>query len=268
MTSEIVEKYNIRAKKVNSLLCVGLDADMTKIPERFLKMDHPQFEFNKWIIEETYEHASAYKPNSAFYEARGDKGIQELKMTMEYLRSNHEDIFTILDAKRADIGNTNKGYVESIFDWLQFDAVTLNPYLSFEAISPFIDRKDKVSIILCRTSNPGSGEFQDLKINNKALWEIVAERAKELNGKTNNIMLVTGATYPEEIKKIREICGDMTFLVPGVGAQGAALSDFLPSGLNNEKMGLIINSARAIIFSENPKLEAEKTRDEINKFRF
>ena len=161
----ISEKFDTRAKKIKSLLCVGLDADMAKIPERFRAMKFPQFEFNKYIIEETHEYAAAYKPNSAFYEARGDHGIRELKMTSEYLKEKYPDIVRILDAKRGDIGNTNQGYVEFIFDWLDFDAVTIYPYLGLEAVQPFLDRKDKAVIILCRTSNPGAKDFQDLKIN-------------------------------------------------------------------------------------------------------
>ena len=133
----IIEKYNQRAKKINSLLCVGLDADFEKLPEKFKKLPNPQFEFNKWIIEETYEYVAAYKAISAFYEARGDQGTAELKMTMNYLIKNHPDIFTIFDAKRADIGNTNNGYITSIFDWLSFDAVTIHPYLGQEAMQPF-----------------------------------------------------------------------------------------------------------------------------------
>src|SRR3989338_4313050 len=128
-----VEKYNQRARKINSLLCVGLDSDFEKIPEKFKKEEFPQFEFNRWLIKETHEYAATFKLNSAFYEARGDKGIRELKMTMEYLIEKHPDIFTILDAKRADIGNTNNGYVTAIFNWLGFDAVTLHPYLGKEA---------------------------------------------------------------------------------------------------------------------------------------
>lgn len=261
------EKYNTRVEKINSLLCVGLDADYSRIPARFLDKEFPQFEFNKWIIDATHLHTSAYKPNSAFYEARGDQGLKELKMTMEYLIKNYPDIFTILDAKRADIGNTNKGYSESIFDWLGFDAVTVNPYLGFEAISPFLEREDKVSIILCKTSNPGSGEFQNLLINEKPLWQIVAEKVREVSKQNKNIMMVVGATYPEEMKAIREIAGDITFLVPGVGAQGGEVKDFLPHGLNSFGAGLIINSARGIIFSENPAKEAEKLKNEINLLR-
>ncbi|OGI67781.1 orotidine 5'-phosphate decarboxylase [Candidatus Nomurabacteria bacterium RIFCSPHIGHO2_01_FULL_42_15] len=269
----IIEKYNKRAREINSLLCVGLDADFAKIPERFLKLKFPQFEFNKWIIEETHEYASAYKPNSAFYEARGDQGIKELKMTMEYLNKNHPDIFTILDAKRADIGNTNNGYVTSIFDWMGFDAVTLHPYLGNEALLPFLERKDKVSIILCRTSNSGAGELQDLIVADpsttlraKPLWQIIAEQVSKNWNKNRNCMLVVGATYPEEMRKIRSIAPDMTFLVPGIGAQGGDLKSVLESGLDKEKLGLIINSSRGIIFSENPKEEAKKLYEEIRSY--
>ena len=263
----IINKYNKRAKKINSLLCIGLDSDFNKLPERFKKMEFPQFEFNKWIIEETHEYASAYKPNSAFYEARGDKGMRELKMTIEYLQENYPDIFTILDAKRADIGNTNSGYVEAIFDWLGFDAITLHPYLGEEALQPFLDRKDKGCIVLCRTSNSGAGEFQDLTFENKPLWQIVAEKVFYDWNKNDNCMLVVGATYPEEMKKIRSIVGDMTFLVPGIGAQGGDIKAVLNAGLNRDKLGLIINSSRGIIFSENPKKEAQKLCEEIRKYK-
>ena len=250
----IIDKYNQRAEKIDSLLCVGLDADFAKIPKRFLDMEFPQFEFNKWVIEETHEYTVAYKPNSAFYEARGDKGIRELKMTMDYLREKHPDIFTILDAKRADIGNTNNGYVSAIFNWLGFDAVTLHPYLGKEALQPFLDRTDKVCIILCRTSNPGAGEFQDLKIGGISLWQVVAESVCKDWNKNKNCMLVVGATYPEEMKKIRALAGDMTFLVPGIGAQGGDLKEVLSAGLASDGLGLIINSSRGIIFSKNPKV--------------
>ena len=262
----IIEKYNKRAKDINSLLCVGLDADIKKIPQKFLDMEFPQFEFNKYIIEETHEFTSAYKPNSAFYEARGDKGIKELKMTSDYLVEKYPDIIRILDAKRGDIGNTNNGYVQFIFDWLNFDAVTIYPYLGLEAIQPFLDRTDKAVIILCRTSNPGAKDFQDLKVNDKYIWQIVAEKISGSWNKNNNCMLVVGATYPEEMKKIRELVGDMTFLVPGVGAQGGSVKDVMEVGKNSEGFGLIINSSRGIIFSDNPKIEAKKLCEEIRKY--
>src|SRR3989339_1745634 len=269
----IIDKYNKRAKKINSLLCVGLDADFAKIPAKFLKMEFPQFEFNKWIIGETHEYSAAFKANSAFYEARGDRGIRELKMTMEYLREKHPDVFLICDCKRADIGNTNQGYVDSFFDWYGFDAITLHPYLGGEALQPFLDRKDKGCIILCRTSNPGAGELQDLELRkpfnsaqSKQLWQIVAEKVYYDWNKNNNCMLVVGATYPEEMKKIRNIAGDMTFLVPGIGAQGGSVAKVMKAGLNSQNLGLIINSSRGIIFSENPKKEAQRLCEEIRRF--
>jgi orotidine-5'-phosphate decarboxylase len=262
----IIDKYNQRAKKVNSLLCVGLDSDFEKLPTKFKKMTNPQFEFNKWIIKETNQYAAAFKLNVAFYEARGDKGITELKKTMEYLQKNYPDIFLLCDCKRADIGNTNKGYVDSLFDWFGFDAITLHPYLGQEALKPFLQRKDKGCIILCRTSNPGAGEFQDLKIGKKPLWQIVAEAVSKKWNKNKNCLLVVGATYPEEMKKIRNLVGDMTFLVPGVGAQGGDLKASMKAGLNSKRLGLIIHSARGIIFAENPKEEARKLCEEIRKY--
>lgn len=269
----IIDKYNTRAKKINSLLCVGLDTDFGKIPEKFKSMEFPQFEFNKWVIGETHKYAAAFKANIAFYEARGDKGIAELKKTMEYLQGNHPDIFTICDCKRADIGNTNLGYVDSLFDWFGFDAITLHPYLGSEALKPFLDRADKGSIILCRTSNPGAGEFQDLEVSNpstplraKPLWQVIAREVSKNWNKNNNCLLVVGATYPDEMKKIRAIVGDMTFLVPGVGAQGGKIKEVMQAGLNSQGLGLIINSSRGIIFAESPKEEARRLCEEIRKY--
>jgi len=265
-----IEKYNKRARKINSLLCVGLDADLDKLPEKFKKLGGAlaQFEFNKYIIDSTKEYAAAFKPNVAFYEARGVEGMQALKNTMDYLHENHSDIFTILDAKRADIGNTNNGYVTAIFDWLGFDAVTVNPYLGSEAISPFLERKDKCSIILAKTSNKGASELQDCVLENKEIfWQYLAKKVSTEWNKNNNLMIVVGGTYTEEIAKAREITGDMTFLVPGIGAQGGDVKGVVTKGKNNNGLGLIINSSRGIIFSENPREEARKLRDEINLYR-
>src|SRR3989344_4540932 len=261
----IIDKYNLRAKKINSLLCVGLDSDFEKIPDKFKIEEFPQFEFNKYIIEETKDYAAAFKMNIAFYEARGDKGIHELKETMEYIKVYYPDIFTICDAKRADIGNTNNGYVTSLFDWFGFDAVTINPYLGQEAVQPFLDRKDKISIILCRTSNTGAGEFQDLNVDGVPLWQKVAGKVSQDWNKNNNCMLVVGATYPEEMKKIREITGEMTFLVPGVGAQGGDLEAKVKGGINKQKLGSANQSGRRIIFSEKPKQEGQKPCEEIRE---
>lgn len=263
----MIDKYNQRAKKINSLLCVGLDSDFNKIPERFKMAENPQFEFNKWIIKETHKYVSAFKMNSAFYEARGDKGIQELKMTIDYLNKNYPEIFTILDAKRADVDNTNQGYVEFVFNYLNFDAVTLSPYLGGVALAPFLDREDKGCIILCRTSNTGAGEFQDLVSEGKTLWKIVAEKVSKDWNKNDNCMLVVGATYPEEMKEIRSVAGDMTFLVPGIGTQGGDLKLTMEAGLNSKGLGLIIHSARSIIFTKSPEEEAEKLCEEIRKYK-
>ncbi len=263
----IIDKYNQRADKVNSLLCVGLDTEFEKIPERFKSLEHPQFEFNKYIIDATHESVAAFKPNMAFYEARGEAGIKELKMTMDYLRENYGDVFTVCDAKRGDIGNTNNGYVKAIFDDLGFDSVTLHPYFGSESLKPFLDRTDKVSIILCRSSNPGAGELQDLKSDGTPLWQVVAEKVANEWNKNNNCMLMVGATYPEEMKIARSIIGDMTFLVPGIGAQGGDVEATVKAGINSQKQGLIINSSRGIIFAENPAEEAKKLRDEINTYR-
>jgi len=260
-------KLHTREQQVNSLLCVGLDSEIKKIPQQFLKMALPQYEFNKWIIEQTHAYVSAYKPNLAYYEARGDQGIKELKMTMEYLQEYHPDIFTVCDAKRADIGPTNSGYVTGIFDWFGFDSITLHPYLGREALAPFLERTDKISIILARTSNPGAGEFQDLLVSGKPLWQKVAETVSRNWNIHQNCMLVVGATYPQEMAEIRKVVGDMTFLVPGIGAQGGDVQLSVTAGLNVQKSGIIINSARGIIFAENPGNAALNLRNEINTYR-
>jgi orotidine-5'-phosphate decarboxylase len=260
-------KFNDRATKADSFLCVGLDSDIERLPLRFRDEPYPQFSFNRWIVEQTNEFVAAYKPNIAFYEARGDKGIRELKMTADYLRSEYPDIFLILDAKRADIGNTNRGYVAEIFDWLGFDAVTLHPYLGREALQPFLDRSDKVSIILCRTSNKGAPEFQDCQINGKFLWQVVAEKVATEWNTNRNCMLVVGGTFPDELRQIRKAVGEMTFLVPGIGAQEGDLEAVIRSGINSDDKGLIISSSRTIIFSADPAVEARKLRNNINLLR-
>lgn len=260
-------KYNARVDTINSLVCVGLDSEFAKIPEKFRSQELPQSAFNQWIIDQTHPYASAYKMNTAFYEARGDQGIRELKATTDFLRASHPDILLIGDGKRADIGNTNQGYVEFLFDWLGFDAVTIHPYLGNEAMAPFLERADRGSIILCRTSNPGAGEFQDLLIDGKPLWQHVAENVRDTWNMNQNCLLVVGATYPEELRTLRQLMGDMTFLVPGVGAQGGDVQSIVGAGLNAQRKGMIINSSRGIIFSDDPALEAKKLRDEINQYR-
>lgn len=258
----------------NSLLCVGLDSEFEKLPAILKEEKYPQFTFNKEIIDATHEYVVAYKPNIAFYEARGEAGMHELKMTMDYLHERYDGIFTICDAKRADIGNTNKGYVSHIFDYLGFDAITLHPYLGSEALKPFLDREDKTSIILCRTSNKGAGELQDLDVKGEPLYLHVARTISEKWNTHKNCMLVVGATYPEEMKQIRSVVGDMTFLVPGIGAQGGDVKKTVEAGLNAKKRGIIVNSARNIIFASGGEDFAQQAsnetlllRDMINKHR-
>lgn len=258
-----IAKYEARALSINSLLCVGLDSDKAKIPAQFAN----PFEFNKWIIDQTHPYVCAYKPNTAFYEALGAKGWDYLAQTMDYIRSNHPDIFTICDAKRADIGNTNAGYVRAIFDELGFDAITLHPYLGKEALAPFLEREDKVSIILCRTSNPESGEFQNMMVGDKPLWRVIAERVATDWNTHHNCMLVMGATYPEEFVGLRDIIGDMPLLIPGIGAQGGDLAGVMRHGIAKNDLGLIINASRSIIFAQNPAYEARTLQAQINGFR-
>jgi len=265
--SEILQKFERRAEAVGSLVCVGLDPEMERIPARFRDEKYPLFAFNRWVIEETHAYAAAYKPNMAFYEARGTVGLTELELTIEYLRSEHPEIFTICDAKRGDIGNTNRGYVASIFDGMGFDAVTLHPYLGREALAPFLERTDKACIVLCRTSNPGAGEFQDLELERKPLWEMVAARVSAEWNVAGNCMLVVGATYPEEMKRIRAIAPAMPFLVPGVGAQGGDVAAVVSAGMNARGMGLMISSSRGILFSDDPGAAAMALRDEIQAAR-
>ncbi len=263
----ILTKFTRRSEAVDSLLCVGLDSDLSKLPYAFQDKEFPLFSFNRWIIDRTAAYAAAYKINTAFYEACGAQGWNEMRLTSEYLREHHPDIVTICDAKRADIGNTNHGYVTAIFDLLGFDAITLHPYLGREALEPFLERSDKACIVLCRTSNRGSGELQDLKVEGRPLWQIVAEKVASEWNVHDNCMLVVGATYPEQMREIRSMLPTMTFLVPGVGAQGGDVEMVMRAGLNAEGGGLIISSSRSIIFAEDPAKAASEQRDEINAAR-
>ncbi len=263
MIGAALARLESRMATVDSLVCVGLDSALGRIPQRFERENHPQFEFNRWVIEQTLPYAAAYKPNLAFYEARGAKGWDELARTMEFLRSVAPDVFTIADAKRADIGSTNAGYVSGLFDELDFDAVTLHPYLGAEALRPFLERADKACIVLCRTSNPGAAELQDLQVGGAPLWELVATRVRDAWNEAGNCLLVVGATYPAELARVRELCPELTFLVPGVGAQGGDAAAVVAGGLRADGRGLLINSSRGIIFADDPAAAARKLRDEI-----
>lgn len=261
------QKLNNAIKKNNSLLCVGLDPDLEKIPSPFLNNKDPIFEFNKTIIDSTNDLVCAYKPNIAFYASQGLSGLKSLIQTIAYIHQKYPQIPVILDAKRGDIGSTAEEYAKEAFDIYLADAVTVNSYLGFDSIKPFLKRKDKGIIILARTSNPGASDFQDLKINGEELYLNVVKKAAQWNKTYNNCLLVIGATWPEQLQRVRKILPEMFFLIPGIGEQGGDLGKTLIAGLNKDKSGLIINSSRGIIFSKNPKNEALKLKEEINKFR-
>lgn len=261
------QKLDNIIKKNNSLVCIGLDTDSDKIPHHLKKADYSIFEFNKEIINATHDLVCAYKPNSAFYEALGDRGVLQLKMTCDYINEKSPEIPIIIDAKRGDIGNTNNGYVKFAFVYLEADAITLNPYLGKEALSPFLKLVDKGCIILCKTSNSGGGEFQNLKIDGFPLYKIIAEKVTKEWNENKNCLLVVGATYPEELSEIRKLVGNMTILVPGIGAQGGDLQKTVKAGLNSKNSGLIINSSRSIIYASKGEDFAEKAREEIDRLR-
>ncbi len=265
--SIFVDRLNARMTRTDSLLCVGLDSRLDLLPPEFRTNSQPQFDFNRWIIRQTHPYAAAYKLNMAFYEARGDAGLRDLKSTLDYLRDRHPDILTLCDAKRADIGSTNDGYVEAIFNWLGFDAVTLNPYLGGEALAPFLRRTEKGCIILCRTSNPGAGELQDLLVEGRPLWQAVAAKVRDEWNVHGNCMLVMGATYPDELRQARALVGEMPMLVPGVGAQGGDPTEATLAGQDTHGRGLILNASRAVIFAPDPAAAARDLRDAINRGR-
>jgi orotidine-5'-phosphate decarboxylase len=240
-------------------LGVGLDPEFEKLPQH-LQMIGPRegiAAFNMAIVAATKDVACAYKLNSAFYEAHGEDGWAALQATIEEIHLVAPDVPVILDAKRADIGNTNGGYVAAIFDRLGADAVTIHPYLGAEAVQPFLDRKEKGVIVLCRTSNHGAGEFQDLSVDGEMLYQRVARHVSERWNKNGNCALVVGATYPEEMKEIRAIAPELPFLIPGIGTQGGNLEASVQAGKDKNGQGMIISASRSIIFSSVGKDFAE-----------
>lgn len=267
---DFISKLEAAQDKNNSLLCVGLDPDQPKLPPSV----DSYFEFNKAIIDATADLVCAYKPNTAFYEARGAEGIEELKQTCDYIRISQPEIPIILDFKRGDIGNTNDHYAKFAFEYLGADAITIQPYLGAGAVQSFIAYKNKGIIVLCKTSNEGSSEFQDQEVGDKKLYQVVAENVSNNWNVNGNCLLVVGATYPDDLAEIRQIVGDMSLLVPGIGAQGGDVAATIKAGMNSAKKGLIINSSRAILYASNgddfvkaARSATEATRDEINKHR-
>jgi orotidine-5'-phosphate decarboxylase len=261
---KFIDKLLSASQKNKSWLCIGLDPDPELMPEVDV------LQFNKAIIEATSGLVCAYKPNLAFYEALGTEGLTILEKTIKHIPA---DIPIIGDAKRGDIGNTARAYARALFSILGFDATTVNPYLGFDSLEPFIDYPDKGVFILCRTSNKGATDFQDLRTNGLPLYEAVAQKAKEwdIHG---NIGLVVGATYPEELRKIRSICPEMPLLIPGVGAQGGNLASAVHYGVDTRGEKAIINVSRQILYASKEKNfaqaarnAAEKIRNQINDYR-
>lgn len=254
-------------KKNGSLLCIGLDTDKNKIPKYLLETEDPVFEFNKAVIDATHDLVCTYKTNIAYYASEGIEGLTTLKKTIDYIHKQYPDIPVILDAKRADVGSTSIQYAKEVFDVLHSDAVTVNPYFGLDSLEPFLEYKDKGIIVLCKTSNPGAYEFQDLLVDNEPLYIKVAKKIVEWNKKYQNCLMVVGATWPEELGKIREITKDMFFLVPGIGTQGGDLEKTLKFGLTKEKSGLIIHVARAILYANSTLEFATKAREKAMEFK-
>ena len=261
---KFIDKLLNTSRKNESWLCIGLDPD----PELMPGVDVLQF--NKAIIEATSDLVCAYKPNLAFYEALGTEGFAILEKTVKYIPG---DIPVIGDAKRGDIGNTARAYARALFSVLGFDAATVNPYLGFDSIEPFTSYQDKGVFILCRTSNRGATDFQNLHTDGIPLYEAVAQKAKEWNI-YGNIGLVVGATYPEELKKVRSICPEMPLLIPGIGAQGGDLASAVGCGVDAQGEKAIINVSRQVLyaskeedFAQAARNMAEKIRKQINSYR-
>lgn len=256
-------------RKKQSYLCVGLDTDITKIPKHLLSTEDPVFEFNKQIIDATQKYCVAYKPNLAFYEALGPRGWESLKKTLEYIPT---DIFTIADAKRGDIGNTAALYAKTFFEYLQFDSLTVAPYMGEDSVKPFLAYKDKWVILLAHTSNPGSQDFQLLELSSgRRLYEEVILKAQQW-ATPDELMFVVGATRADKIESIRKIAPENFFLVPGIGAQGGDLEEVSRLGMN-KRCGLLVNSSRAIIYASTGEdfvvtagKEAGKVQAEMSRY--
>ncbi|HEX8562210.1 MAG TPA: orotidine-5'-phosphate decarboxylase [Flavobacterium sp.] len=246
--------------KKKSFLCIGLDTDLTKIPKQLLETEDPVFEFNKEIIDATHDLAIAYKPNTAFYEANGIKGWQSLHKTINYLNENHPNIFTIADAKRGDIGNTSAMYAKAFFEDLQFDSVTVAPYMGKDSVEPFLAFENKITILLALTSNEGAFDFQTKTINDKALYKEVIEKSKTWKN-SQNLMYVVGATRGDYFTEIRKIVPNNFLLVPGVGAQGGSLAEVCKSGMS-DNIGLLINASRSVLYASTGTDFAERAREE------
>ena len=266
---KFVERLKRAWAASQSLLCVGLDPDPARLPKHLAGTAHPIFEFGRAIVDATADLVCAFKPQIAYYAAA--RAEVELEMTIAHIRRQHPEIPVILDAKRGDVGSTAEMYAREAFERYQADAVTVNPYLGFDSLSPFLAHADKGVIVLCHTSNPGARDVQDIASDGRKLYQIIAEKAARDWNANGNVMLVVGATYPEELGEIRAIVGDMPILVPGVGAQGGDVAAVVANGATADGAGLIISTSRAVLYAgsgpdyaEAARSAALKLRDEIN----
>ncbi|RMH87748.1 orotidine-5'-phosphate decarboxylase [Lysobacter pythonis] len=268
-----IDRLRARWHTADSLLCVGLDPDPARLPERFANDEDALFAFCRDIADATAGFACAFKPQIAYFAAH-DGGESALQRLIAHLNAIHPDIPVILDGKRGDIGSTAAQYAVEAFDRFGADAVTLNPYMGFDSAEPFLQRDGRGAIFLCHTSNPGARDFQELMIDGAPLYQHVARTIAEKWNGAGNCALVVGATFPEELKVIRGIVGDMPLLIPGVGAQGGDVAAVVKNGKTADGTGLVINSSRGILyassgedFAEAAADAARELRDDINRWR-
>ncbi len=266
------QKFANIFEKNNSLLCIGLDPEIAKFPKSLLSKSNAIFSFNKAIIDATYTLTATYKPNIAFYEAYGLDGLKQLKLTMLYLQDKYPEIPVILDAKRGDIGNTAKMYAKSIYEYWGADAATVFPYLGYDAVEPFLEYKDKLTILLLKTSNPNSKQFQDLMINKEPFYYAMAKKIAAW--KKQNLGVFVGATYPKDLTRIRKLFPRAIMLSAGIGAQDASVKEAVRAGVDSRGRNIVFNASRSILyassgadFARKAQDEAEKLRDLFNKYR-
>jgi orotidine-5'-phosphate decarboxylase len=270
MSITFAERLSQAQTTSGSLLCVGLDPDPAKLPRDLAEAPEPLLAFNRRIVDATADIAAAYKPQIAFYSALGKES--ELAGSIRYIRERAPNALVILDAKRSDIGNTAEAYAREAFDRYGADAVTINPYMGEDSVRPFLARPDRGAILLCRTSNPGARDFQDLLVDGLPLYRRVAEHADRRWNDLQNLMLVVGATYPAEMTELRKAHPTLSFLVPGIGAQNGDLDSTLAAGLNARGTGLLISSSRGIIYAGGGtaaaiRAAATELREGINRGR-
>lgn len=262
---KFVDKLNAAIDKNNSLLCIGLDPDLDKIPKHLQQRSDNIFSFNKSIIDATADLVCVYKPNIAFYEAEGIAGHTCLKKTIQYIKEQYPDVPILLDAKRGDIGNTARMYAKAIYDYWQVDATTIYPHLGLDSLLPYLEYKDKLTILIIKTSNPDAKMFTDLVVEKEPYYLALARRIATWD--YENIGIFVGATYPKELKEIRSIFPNKIFLSAGLGAQEGTIEEAVKAGIDKQKKGIMFNISRSILYAGNGKDFAQKAREEATRLR-